>query len=103
VRAALASDRDISWFQFVSQTDAYENFKKDFADQPALVESTKPSDLPESYRIVVKPGRSASAVVARYRHSAGVNQVLTPALAALFDPAGAIKDAAKKISPCTNP
>lgn len=103
IQSAIDADPDVQSVRYVSKSDAYEIFKDDFAAQPALIESTKPSDLPESFRIVVKPGRSASAVVARYRHSAGVNQVLTPALAALFDPAGAIKDAAKKISPCTNP
>lgn len=53
VLAALTRDADVSSVTFVSRRDAYAFFQADFADQPALVKSTKPSDRPESFRIAV--------------------------------------------------
>jgi hypothetical protein len=101
VRTALASDRDISWFQFVSQTDAYENFKKDFADQPALVESTKPSDLPASFRIDLKPSSSVQTTAQRYER---LDMVAT-ALTGNAPPLGptSLLPADKRVSACTKP
>lgn len=103
IRAALQSDPDLVSMQYVSRTDAYAIFGRDFAQQPALVERTKPSDLPESFRIIVKPGRSVSAVVARYAHRPGVDTIITPANAAIFDPASIIRPSGKLVSPCDGP
>jgi hypothetical protein len=103
VRAVLASDRDISWFQFVSQTDAYEIFKKDFADQPALVESTKPSDLPASFRIDLKPGSSVETTAQRYERLDMVATALAGANVSLFQPTSAPLPADKRVSACSKP
>ncbi|HTD51332.1 MAG TPA: permease-like cell division protein FtsX [Acidimicrobiia bacterium] len=79
VRAALKSDPDISSFRYLTHADAYEIFKQEFADQPALVQSTKPSDLPESFRIILQPGKSLATTAQRYRHLNGVDSFfLTP-------------------------
>jgi hypothetical protein len=77
LRARLGSDADVSSFRFLSQADAYVIFKRDFADQPALVEGTKPLDLPSSFRINVKPGVSVEATAARYKQLDGVDTVIT--------------------------
>jgi cell division protein FtsX len=103
VRAALISDRDIQSVHHISKTDAYAIYKKDFADQPALVESTRPSDLPESFRIFVKPGRSVAEVVRRYAHLAGVDIVITPITRQLFDPAAGPAPYGNVVSPCSQP
>ena len=107
VRAALASDRDISWFEFVSQADAYEIFKKDFADQPALVESTKPSDLPVSFRIDLEPGSSVQATAQRYERLDMVAMALPASAPPLGPtsllPADKLPPADKKVSACTKP
>ncbi|MGZ4190699.1 MAG: permease-like cell division protein FtsX [Actinomycetota bacterium] len=89
LRARLGSDAEISAFRFLSQAEAYVIFKRDFADQPALVESTKPSDIPASFRIDVKPGVSVDATATRYKQVDGVDTVITlnPILpSALFTP-----------------
>ncbi len=103
VRAALVADPDVQSVQYLTKADAYDVFKTDFADQPALVESTKPSDLPESFRIAVKPDRSVAAVVARYEHLDGVDTTITPSVGWLLAPQSGIKDSGKHISPCANP
>src|SRR5665213_553841 len=54
VAANLKADPNVKTAQYLNQTDAYAIFKKDFADQQALVESTKPSELPESFRVAPK-------------------------------------------------
>ena len=78
VRAALTSDPDVSSFRHLTHADAYKVFKQEFANQPALVHTTKPSDLPESFRITLQAGRSAQAIAHRYEHLDGVARVLTP-------------------------
>jgi hypothetical protein len=104
VLAALISDPDIQSVHHVSKNDAYAVFKKDFADQPALVESTRPSDLPESFRVIVKPGSTVATVIERYKHRDGVDVTITPSVAGLFVPSpAAIKDSGKHVSPCSKP
>jgi FtsX extracellular domain len=100
IQGELASDPDVQAFRYVTTGDAYEIFKQDFAAQPALIESTKPSDLPESFRITVKPGRSVTTVVERYKHRDGVGTIITPSLAELFLPGSAVKDPRKHVPPC---
>jgi hypothetical protein len=100
IRSALMSDVDVESFQFVSTTDAYAIFKQDFADQPALIESTKPSDLPASFRVLLKPGRSETALEARYRNAPGVDTVLNGNAQAIFGPA---YEPVPGISACAKP
>jgi hypothetical protein len=103
VRTALHADPEILSVRYVSKADAYAIFKKDFADQAALVESTRPSDLPESFRIFVKPGRSVAKIVQRYKHFAGVDIVITPDTGRLFDPTQGPAVSDKAVSPCQHP
>jgi cell division protein FtsX len=96
VRTALADDPNVDSFHFIDQEHAYAIFKTDFADQPGLVQTTKPSDLPASFRITVKIGLSAPDTLARYKHLDGVERIITAedsatGLAAMF------------ASACTNP
>jgi FtsX extracellular domain len=97
VRSALQSDPAVADFQFVSTTDAYAIFKRDFADQPALVESTKPSDLPASFRILLETGRSETAFEAPYRHARGVDTIISGNARQIFRPGD---EASFGISPC---
>jgi len=87
VDAALQTDTDVRWVQHLSKAEAYAVFRKDFADQPALVQSTKPSDLPESFRVILQPGRSVASIVDRYTALPGVDTAITPPTEVLFDPA----------------
>jgi len=77
VRARLESDPDIAFVRFVSRADAYAIFKKDFADQPRLIQGTKPSDLPVSFRVDLAPGASLPSTAARYNSVDGVDTVVT--------------------------
>jgi len=103
VRAALASDRDISWIRFTSQADAYEQFKKVFADQPALVESTKPSDLPASFRIDLEPGSSVQTTSERYKKLGSVDSVLAGLPTSLFKPTFLLSPTDRTASACSKP
>jgi hypothetical protein len=78
VRAALKSDPDVSSFRFLTHIDAYKIFKQEFANQPALVHATKLSQLPESFRITLQPGRSPQSIARRYDHRPGVASFQTP-------------------------
>ena len=69
VDAELKKDPQVKSYKYLTQQDAYDIFKKDFADQPALVESTKPSDLPESFRVAPVEGRAHRGGCTRTRTS----------------------------------
>jgi hypothetical protein len=106
VEATLNRDPDIYSARHLSKTDAYAVFKREFADQPALVQSTKPSDLPESFRVIVRPDRADSLqyVVLRYALLSGVDTSISPPLPGMFDPTPIARPAqGKLISPCTKP
>jgi len=79
IRAELASDPNVKSFTYLNQQDAYNIFKKDFADQPALVESTKPSDLPESFRVAPKQAELTTVIDAAYKNQPNVDTVITAA------------------------
>jgi cell division protein FtsX len=75
--AQLKLDRDLAQVTYVDHQTAYDEFKRIFADQPALIASTRPSDLPESFRIRLASVASAPTVATRYRHALGVDTVIT--------------------------
>jgi hypothetical protein len=101
----LRADPDVQSVRDVSPAEAYEIFKREFADQPALVQGTKPSALPESLRVIVQPGRSVATVVARYAHDDGVDTVITSrsGLDGLFDPSTIVRTRGIVVSPCVKP
>ncbi len=100
---ALRRDPDVRSVRYVTTTDAYAVFKKDFSDQPALVERTKPSDLPESLRVILRPNRPVGSVRQRYAHSEGVDTIITNSVPTLFDPARSPKFPGTPVSPCAKP
>ena len=73
VRGALEQDPDVDKVTFLSHRDAYNEFKRLFADQPELIQSESPdgSGLPESFELVLGAGASASAVTTRYETAPG--------------------------------
>jgi hypothetical protein len=77
LQSRLERDPDIRSFRHISANDAYDIFKKEFTDQPALVLGTKPSDLPQSFRVIVEPGRSIENLADRYKGVDGVDTVIT--------------------------
>jgi cell division protein FtsX len=75
VRIALEGDPDIASVRFLDHDAAYAEFKRAFAEQPELIQSTKPSDLPVSFRVTLLDQRKTQEVKARYRHWPGVDTI----------------------------
>ncbi|HTL87616.1 MAG TPA: permease-like cell division protein FtsX, partial [Acidimicrobiia bacterium] len=79
IQQELKADPEVKSFKYLNQQDAYNIFKKDFADQPALVESTKPSDLPESFRVEPQRAELTAPLALRYQDQQNVATVITAA------------------------
>jgi cell division transport system permease protein len=79
IEDSLKTDPQVKSYKYLSQQDAYDIFKKDFADQPALVESTKPSDLPESFRVAPIKAELTQPLADAYQHRPSVDTVITAA------------------------
>ena len=75
----LAADPQVKTYKHLTQADAYAIFKKDFADQPALVESTKPTDLPESFRVEPQKAELTQVLADRYKGQQNIATVITAA------------------------
>jgi hypothetical protein len=80
VHAALDQDPDVVRATYVTHQDAFNEFKRLFADQPRLIQSEAPdgSGLPESFQLVLREGASTSGLTTRYDQLSGVDQVITP-------------------------
>ena len=76
IHSELAKDPNVKSYQYLTQADAYALFKKDFSDQPALVESTKPSDLPESFRVAPKRAEDTELLARSYTDQPDVDTVI---------------------------
>jgi cell division transport system permease protein len=64
---------------FLDHNAAMVEFKKIFHDQPALIESTKPSDLPESFRVAPTTAERTANIAAEFKDKLGVDTIITPA------------------------
>jgi cell division transport system permease protein len=79
VRQQLDANPNVKSQRFLNHQDAYNEFKKLFADQPVLVENETPEGLPTSFRVVpVKPELTAS-ISNEFENVPGVDQINTPA------------------------
>jgi cell division transport system permease protein len=79
VRAQLKSDPNVKSFRFLTHQDAYNEFKRLFADQPVLVENETPAGLPTSYRVVPTKPQLTSVIAGEFQNVPGVSAVNTPA------------------------
>lgn len=75
VERQLSQMRDVKSFRYFNQQQSYQEFKKMFANQPTLVGSVTPSDLPPSYRVVPTQASDAAAIGAQFTDYPGVKQV----------------------------
>jgi cell division transport system permease protein len=62
---------------FLDHKAAMVEFKKIFHDQPALIESTKPTDLPESFRVAPITAERTANIAAEFQDRLGVDTVIT--------------------------
>ena len=79
IESHLKADPMVKSYKHLTHDDAYAIFKKDFADQPALVESTKPSDLPESFRVEPVKAEDTEPLLLAYKDQPNVATVITAA------------------------
>jgi cell division transport system permease protein len=77
VESQLKSDPMVKSYRHLTKDDAYAIFKKEFADQQALVESTKPTDLPESFRVAPKQAQQTQLLAEKYTGQPSVDTVIT--------------------------
>jgi cell division transport system permease protein len=77
IRGELDHDPQVKSYKFLNKQDAYNIFKKDFADQPALVESTRPEDLPESFRVAPFKAEDTDVLNGKYKSQPDVDTVIT--------------------------
>jgi cell division transport system permease protein len=79
VTAQLQSDPNVKSSRFLTHQDAYNEFKKLFADQPVLVENETPAGLPTSFRVVPIKPQLTSVIASEFQNVPGVSAVNTPA------------------------
>jgi cell division transport system permease protein len=77
VKKQLEDSEDIRKVRFLSKEDAYEEFKRIFKDQPALIESTTADALPTSFRVTPTDAELTEGIKARFEGVPGVNEVIT--------------------------
>jgi cell division transport system permease protein len=77
VREALANSPDVKNFSYLNHDDAYAEFKRIFRDQPALVESTTPADLPTSFRVAPREAELTEQIATQFETFTGVEDVIT--------------------------
>ncbi|MEV4107732.1 permease-like cell division protein FtsX [Nonomuraea sp. NPDC049695] len=61
---------------FEDRATAYEKFRRLYRDNKALIEATKVTDMPESFRVTMKPEAEWVPVVLKLRRQRGVSQAL---------------------------
>jgi cell division transport system permease protein len=75
----LKTNPDVKSFRFLNHQDAYNEFKKLFADQPVLVENETPEGLPTSYRVTPRSPQLTASISNEFQNVPGVDQINTPA------------------------
>jgi len=75
LRSDLAGMPEIETFTYVSKNQAYEEFKKLYADKPELYEVLPQDSLPASFRISLVDASDAEEVAARVDGSPGIDDV----------------------------
>jgi cell division transport system permease protein len=78
---------NIKSYRHLTHQDAFEEFKRIFRRNPDLVNSIRPQDLPESFRVVPKKAELTESIKGEFETVQGVDSVETPgeALKGLID------------------
>jgi cell division transport system permease protein len=72
LESELKAMPEVKKVRFVSQNDAYDEFKRMFAGSPDMVESLTPDKMPPSYRVVPKQAEQVELIGERFRDRPGV-------------------------------
>ncbi|MGW4958965.1 permease-like cell division protein FtsX [Nonomuraea sp. NPDC004186] len=75
VVAEIERTPGVEKYVFEDQATAYRNFVESYADNESLVSATRMSDIPESYRLTMRPEADWNAVSRRLARLSGVSQV----------------------------
>ena len=75
LRSDLSGMPEIETFSYVSKNQAYEEFKKIYADKPELYEVLPEDSLPASFRISLVDAADAEEIAARINGSPGIDEV----------------------------
>jgi cell division transport system permease protein len=76
LQSDLKADPLVREVTYESSEQAYDNFKKLYADAPDLVESVKADTLPQSFRVKLKDPQQFQAVSDKYRDRAGIDEIV---------------------------
>ncbi len=78
MKADLDGDKaSIKSYRYLDKNAAYDEFKRIFKDQPALIESTTPDALPPSFRVVPITAKLTDQVAGAYENRPGVDTIVT--------------------------
>jgi cell division protein FtsX len=77
IRRALQNDPAVESVRYISPEDALAVFRREFANDPTLIEGTQAADLPASFRVIVRAGQPKPAVANRYWGRTDVDTVIS--------------------------
>ncbi|SDJ94299.1 permease-like cell division protein FtsX [Nonomuraea jiangxiensis] len=72
----IAQMPEVESYVFESQEMAYENFRRSFSKNTALLQATQVEDMPQSFRLTMKQGADWSKVFNKMKRQPGVAQVV---------------------------
>ena len=75
IREALTNDPAVTSVDYVDHQQAYKQFRRDFGDEPGVLDAPRPGNFPESFRVAVKPGADVEAFAQRYERRPGVEYI----------------------------
>jgi cell division protein FtsX len=75
VRAAVERSPLVRSFRFLSQDDAYREFQRLFADEPDLLATTTPDQLPMSFKVKLNDAEKRAQLARTLHPLAGVDEI----------------------------
>lgn len=75
IQRDLLQMQEVSSVEFESKQEAYQNFRRLFANQPEIVENTSPDALPESFRIRLKDPKKFRVIRDRLEGRPGIRAI----------------------------
>lgn len=75
LQSDLAAMSEVQRFTYVSKSQAFEDFKNQFQDEPALYQALEPDDLPASLRVKLVDAGDAEEVAQRIEGAPGIDEV----------------------------
>ena len=79
MKDALGHDPNVKSYQFIDHEAAYQRFKQEFANNPALLETVTPDVLPVSFLVVPQTAKLTQNIDIAYKGYPGVDSINTAA------------------------